>query len=312
MASLAEVAQRLRAFGVSGCHVRRSNIIGFSTQKWDVDDSMEPRETIVFFYYPDEVKAEQWAARELDLMTGIHGCGCHSPNERWVFVSDAGEVYVAGQGDDGDEKRITAKKAAHFAAVKCVAGGFAYAVGTGREVYRRVAANKWDRLTDVPMARSLPEDLDHAGFDDIDGFSDKDLYACGARGDLWTFDGKRWIAQDVPTDANLEKVLCAPDGRVYITTNRPELVVGRRSEWRAVPVDTDGELLEDIVAFDSRVLISTDDGILEFRDYQLQKADLRVPKMNSYSHMATGDGVLVVAGSDEAAFFDGGKWKKIY
>src|SRR5262245_9944958 len=136
MASLTEVSKQLREFGVAGCHVRSKNIIAFSTQKWEEDDTMVPRRTMLFFYNPYKEKSEQWAAREWDLMTGIHECACYAPNERWVFVSDPDEVYVLGQGDDGDEKPITRKRAAQFSAVKCIARGHAYAVGTGREVHK--------------------------------------------------------------------------------------------------------------------------------------------------------------------------------
>ena len=82
MASFNEISKKLREFGIVGCHVRTRNIIAFSAQKWDEDDTMVPRRTMLFFFYPDEEKAEQWAASEWDLMTGIHGCACFAPNER--------------------------------------------------------------------------------------------------------------------------------------------------------------------------------------------------------------------------------------
>jgi hypothetical protein len=313
MASLKEVAPKLEEFSVCGCHIRQRDILAFSTQKWTVDDSLVPRETMVFFFYPNDPKDEQWAARELDRMTGVHGCACYAPQERWVFVADPGEVYVMGQGDDGEEKPISGRRASQFSAVKCIAGGFAYAVGSGREVYKRMAKDKWARLTDTKMSDRLPKDLDHAGFEDIDGFSDDNLYACGGRADLWHFDGNKWTSEDLPTDANLEKILCAPDGNVYVTTNRHQIVIGTSKQWRVIDADIgDDQFFEDIVWFDSRVLISTDDTILEVKDDAVPPAFHRLPKLASYSHLAAGDGILVVASSNEAASFDGSKWKKIF
>jgi hypothetical protein len=191
---LRELKRRLKTFGVSSCHVRRRNIISFSAQKWTDDDPLVPRDTMLFFHYPDESAAERWAARELDRTTGVHGAACRAPEERWVFVSDDGHVYVMGQGDDGAEKPVGAKL--QINAVKSI-GGFAYVVGAGRAVFRRTGPNRWLRLSDAAMARGEPDAL---GFDDIDGFSERDVYACGGRGHLWSFDGHAWRRRNVPTD----------------------------------------------------------------------------------------------------------------
>lgn len=312
MASFIEIATKLHDFGVVGCHVRSRNIIAFSAQRWEEDDAMVPRETMLFFHYPDEVKSEQWAASEWDLMTGVHGCACFDPEERWIFVSDPGEVYVVGQGDDGDERPITTRRAAQFSAVKCIAGGHAYAAGSMRKVYKRSAPDKWLR----PGANSLAKDKGtaarHAGFRDVDGYSEDDLYACGGRGDLWWFDGKRWFQQDCPTDANLEKLVCAPDGNVYITTNQPMLVIGHADEWRTVDVDIDGQMMQEIVCYGDRVLVSTDDSVFDVTGGVAKPVDFGLPKMTLYTHLAAGDGILVMAGQREAFLYDGSRWKKIF
>jgi hypothetical protein len=310
MASLPQISKKLREFPLVGCHVRTRNIISFTAQKPGEDDPLEPRETMLFFFNPTRKKADQWAASEWDLMTGIHGCACHAPNERWVFVADPGEVYVVGQGDDGDEKPVT-KKRAHFNAVKCIAGGHAYAVGLGREVYKRTGPNKWFSLADAAL-KKLPRDLGRAGFRDIDGFSEKDIYACGGRGDLWRFDGKRWIDQACPTDANLEKLVCAADGKVYVTTNQSKLVIGRDREWRTVKIDAVGEALQEMVSYGSRVLLSTDATVFDVTGGKARPVDFGLPKMKLHTHLAAGDGILVVAGQREAHMFDGAKWTKIF
>jgi hypothetical protein len=311
MATLAEVSDLLRKFEIAGCTVRRRDNIAFTTQNWDVTDSMVPRPTMMFFHYRDEPKADQWAVREWDQMTGIHGCACFKPGERYVFVSDPGEVYVNGMGDDGDEPAIDSSSKQFFSSVKCVAGGFAYAAGLGRAVYKRTAPGKWKCLSGGTMTAKLPADLDRAGFEDVDGFSDTDLYACGGRGDLWHYDGKKWSREDVPTNANLTRICCAADGKVYVTTNIAQVLTGRSGTWKLLKADTDDPFV-DIVDFDSRVLISTDDAILEVKGSAVVPAKLGVPKMTLYSHLASRDGVLLVAGSKEAFLFDGKKWHKIF
>lgn len=312
MAAWAEIAGHLQSFGVADCHVRSREIIAFTAQKWTVDDALEPRDTLLVFYYPLDPADEQWAVRELDQMTGIHGCACFQPQERSVFVADPGEVYVVGQGDDDYEKSIATSGVQHFNAVKCIAGGYAYAAGIGRKVYQRTAAAHWTLLTDATLTGTLPGDLDHAGFQDIDGFADNDLYACGGLGDLWHYDGKRWTREDIPTNAPLGKILCAPDGKVYITTGQRQLLIGRRGTWRVHKADIGKEMLAQIVEFDGRVWVSTDQAIYEVRGQDVVPAALGQPKMSLCTHLASGDGVLVVAGAHEAYLYDGSAWKTIF
>jgi hypothetical protein len=267
---------------------------------------------MIFFYNPGKAIADQWAAREWDQTTGIHGCACYQPNERWVFVADPGEVYVVGQGDDGDEAKVFKEKHSYISSVRCVAGGFAYAVGTGRKVFRRTGPNRWERLSTKELIASLPADLGDAGFSDIGGYSAKDVYACGSRGDLWHFDGKRWKALQCPTNANLEKLVCATDGNVYITTNRNEIVVGRDNKWKVMAVDIGDQLLQEIVSYKKHVIVSTDEDIFDVASGKATPLPFGKPSMSNFAHLASADGVLLVAGVDESFWYDGKRWNKIF
>jgi hypothetical protein len=137
-----DVFKHLKTFGVVNCHVRSAELISFSCQKWVIDDALEPRQTMLFFYNTYRPRDDQWAAREWDFMTGIHGCACYKPKERWVFDSDPGEVYVLGQGDDDEEAPIRKTSKIYIQSLKCIAGGYAYAVGPARSVYKRQGKNK--------------------------------------------------------------------------------------------------------------------------------------------------------------------------
>jgi hypothetical protein len=302
----------LEAYAVSSCHVRSRDIVAFCTQDWSIDDPLEPRPTMVFFYYPNEPPDEQWAVSELDNMTGIHGCTAFKPQEQCVFVSDPGEVYVVGQGYDDGEQPVDATSLKHFSAVRCIATGYAYAVGMRRDVYKRTAANRWTHLTDKLLSSELPPSVDHAGFVDIDGYSDTDVFACGGQGDLWHFDGKTWAKEDVPTNASLERICCSKNGLVYITTGCKDLLIGNRSSWSLAKQDIPDEFLEDIVQFGSQVLVSTVDTVYTVAGDKLVKPQFSLPPMSSYSHLAAGDSILVIAGSNEAFMYDTKIWTKIY
>ncbi|HEY1954028.1 MAG TPA: hypothetical protein VGH28_00400 [Polyangiaceae bacterium] len=111
----------------------------------------------------------------------------------------------------------------------------------------------------------------------------------------------------------MSKILCSPGGKVYVTTDTHALLVGRGSKWRTMGAQLGDELFfEDIVAFEGRVLISTDGGLLEVCEKEIVTAKLELPRMRSYTHLAAGDGVLVVAGSNEAWMLADGKWNRIF
>jgi hypothetical protein len=311
MSIRSEVWKRLRQYGIVHCQVRASNAISFSCQKWDVDDALEPRETMLFFHDPTMPKAEGWAAREWDMMTGVHGCPCYKPNTKWVFVSDPGEVYVLGQGDEFEEK--ISKKQIYISYAKCIGYGYAYAVGPMRNVYKRQAKNKWISLRTKAMVskqgRGDPGDM---GFQSIDGFSDADIYACGGVGDLWHYDGKAWHSINVQTNANLENICCAPDGRTYITTNANLMVIGRYDHWDVVDQDVGDYILEEMANFNGTVYVSSHEKIFEIKNDLLVETDLNLPKMDSYAHIAAGDGVFVVAGIHCAYMYNGKSWSKLF
>jgi hypothetical protein len=302
----------LSEYEFSGCAVRRWNILALYGQQWPNNDPLEQRRTGVFFYYPDEDPDEQWAYREVGFATGIHGCAAMQPEERWIFLLDDGEVYVVGGGVDDYEAAVTNNQKMFFSNVKQIAGGFAFAVGPHRKVFRRDAPDSWVRLDQGLYPSGGQADLEHAGFNDIDGFSPSDLYACGGRGDLWHYNTAVWEPVDVPTNAVLENICCARDGQVYVTTNRRQILKGRGSHWEIIEQSATEQVFESIVDFNGRILISTEATIYELVAGDFRPADLgHVPLQRSRAHMAVGDGILLVAGKDEAASFDGTSWSVI-
>jgi hypothetical protein len=303
--------EALAGYELAGCAIRRWNIIAFWGQQWDNPDPLDVRPTRVFFYYPDEPAEAQWAHRDPGRTRGFRGCATAIPDERWVFVADDGEVYVVGGGVDAFESPITGKPFSFFSNVKRVDPGRAIAVGPRRKVFVRQAPNNWLQLAEGLFPEG-EQNLDTAGFSDIDAFSPTDMYACGGRGDLWHFDGNVWIQIDVPTNDNLRRLCCASNGIVYVLTGRGQLLTGRNQIWSVISQDLTNQPLESIVDFRGRVVISTQAELFEMADNTFQPAALgNVPPMRSRSFLAVGDGILLVAGSSDACSFDGTTWSVI-
>jgi len=300
----------LTGFEFSNVYVRTRNIIGFAAQRWPNTDPLEQRETAIFFYYPDDPPETKWAVRYLGQTVGVHGCAAFSPNERWVFVAGDGEVYVVGQGDDEWEGAISPRPNLYFSNAKSVRKGHAIAVGPNRKVFLRRLANDWIQLEDGLFPDRDQSDLEFAGFRDIDGFSETDMYACGGRGDLWHFDRSTWRQIAIPTNANLKNICCAEDGLVYITTAQRDILRGRNATWDVIGQDETSDTFESLVCYNKKVYISTVSEIFVIDGGEFKPANLGVPQMKSKAHLASGDGILVVAGSDQAALYDGQKWDK--
>ena len=130
---MAKRYKHLAGFEFSGTCVRTREIVGFTAQKGPFNDPLEQRETAVFFYYPQDPPDTRWAVSYLGEATGVHMYPAFKPNERWIIVTDDGEVYVVGQGDDDWEAAISKKKSQYFSNIKSISKGHAIAVGIRRK-----------------------------------------------------------------------------------------------------------------------------------------------------------------------------------
>lgn len=112
--------------------------------------------------------------------------------------------------------------------LKCI-NGYTYAVCSGRKIYKRIQPGKWELFAALP---ELSEQQYTMGFDDLDAFSENDMYAVGGCGDIWHFDGANWKQLGFPTNAQLATVTCVPDGQVYVSGEGGSLWVGRNESWK--------------------------------------------------------------------------------
>lgn len=311
MYSQTEILQLLKSFGVAGCHVRASDYMCFSCQRWEEDDVLVPRETIFFTYDLARPKSQPWGFREWDPCTSIFGSSCFKPEEKWVFINSQGNVYSTGGGEDDDESSILSAGNKYFSVLKCIDNGYVYAVGPGRKVVKRQRKNKWISI-DSPSMKPKKKEFEDSGFSAIDGFSDTDLYASGGAGDLWHFDGQRWTFINLGTNVVLENICCSSDGNVYIITNANVLIVGRNDRWEILDQEIGEEILEEMVCYKGTVYISSHKKLYEIKKKKIVDTKLKLPKMDSYSHLAEGDGILLLAGIHCAYFYDGKKWHKVF
>ncbi len=218
------------------------------------------------------------------------------PNSVMLMGKDVEEMEVV----DSDSMTIVGRVKTLF--------GYAYTVGEDREIYKRVGAGQWEKLSGLPEE----DDIDDVGFEDFDAFAENDMYAVGGNGDLWHFDGNSWSQKGFPSNIALATVTCAGDGNVYITGEGGNIWVGRDSTWKLVYEGKSTIPWNDAIWFNGQLWLSS--------DYRLRIWDgsnLIPPKdadgddVLMSGHMDARDGILAIASTDTVMTFDGKEWRVI-
>jgi hypothetical protein len=226
------------------------------------------------------------------------------PAVKLVFVGEDGQACAYASGDLQNEVISPAPRMIRNA--RCVEG-FVYACGMDRQVFRRAAESTW---TDVsPPARKRAA---RGGFEAIDGYSEDELYAVGWNGEIWHFDGKRWMDRSGPTNVILSAVCCAGDGVVYAAGQQGVMVRGRDAAWEIIPWEGDVSAdLWDLCWFDEKLYIATMTGLYVLKGNTVAevKFPAKVGRPTCFS-LTAADGVLWSIGRDDVIAFDGKSWQR--
>ncbi|MEX9913062.1 hypothetical protein [Providencia huaxiensis] len=304
---------RLKGWIITGCAIRDKNIVYICLRK---DIPYEQARNLWNSEIPSRLLAiyldtPQTPTGSLSI-TGFDNPKigvCLKPLEQGMIAErgDDGNVQCVGSGDDFPLEKIMEGDYANPKNIKCIEG-YAYYVGSAREIYKRVDIGKWVRLQKGIPGGETDTDM---GFTDLDGFSEQDMYAVGGEGDVWHYDGEQWIPCGFPSNEQLSAVLCAPDGYVYIGGEGGSLWRGRQFQWEKLYHGGSTILLNQLRWFEDKVWACD--------DYRLQCWDgneMVRPMDGDESvllsgHMDVRDGILVVAGDYSVDLYDGTVWHKI-
>jgi hypothetical protein len=134
-----------------------------------------------------------------------------------------------------------------------------YACGMGRAVLKREGVGQWSSVgPPAPPA----EDDSVIGFERLDGFSGRELYAVGWQGEIWTFKKTRWRRIDSPVSTKLNAVCCGEDEQVYAVGDNGVMLRGRNDVWTIVETGRDENLM-DVKVHAGTVYVVTDFRILK-------------------------------------------------
>lgn len=217
-----------------------------------------------------------------------------------------GQVSVMGGGKEFPDEFIDPGKVPMTWRIKTIEG-LAYSVGGQRKIYKRTAIGQWTRILDVPRV----EAIETVGFNDMDAFSDTDMYAVGGHGDVWHFDGRAWRQMGFPSNVQLGTVTCAGDGKVYISGEGGSLWVGRESTWKKVYTGGSSILWNDAVWFHDKLWLASDYQFRIWDGKELVNVMHEGKTVPIYGHMDARDGLLAVASPEVVMTFDGKTWRTI-
>lgn len=324
-----DFAKTFAGFVITDCSIRDEASLWFLVQEdytqwtdwkdegdYPSDNCLEKR--IVYF---DLDECEESPFTYVAMMgMGLSRIGITFKQPRQLIMADyGGRIFSVGRDGEYFEETIpydSGNDARRGAIVKLKTIDDAlYLCGTNRIVAVRRGKKSWEWMTPlIPLSEDEREGPGlEIGFEDIDGFSDNDLYAAGARGDVWHYDGATWQKVNFPSSKYfISSVCCAGDGQVYIGVSDGIVYRGRGNTWQQLK---DPELslpFKDMVWYEDRVWCTNDYGVWWIQGDEIVSTDVPDDVYVCSGNLAVRDGVLLLAGLNGAAYLQNGEWNVIF
>lgn len=268
--------------------------------------------TRLIVLYTDRAEGLNCGVRELTGMAhpvvGVSRAPFPRPSGMVAAMNRNGDVYPRGGGVEGPMEHIDPDNWPGTGRLKCI-NGFTYSIGVGRRIYKRIDMGKW-----VPFQEGFPkvkQVTTKLGFSDMDAFSESDMYAVGGHGDVWHFDGMRWMQQGFPSNVQLATVTCAGDGKVYISGEGGSLWVGQKSTWKLIYQGASSVLWNDVLWFQNKLWLASDYQFYQLNGTTLERVSHEGETVPMSGHMDVHDGVLVIASLTSVRSFDGTSWRRL-
>lgn len=324
--TIEEFSEHLHGFNVIDCVVRNKDLLYLLSQedytkwpksKWDSERQPPPDDPHILKRITpimlDEPQGEMFSTGEYEGF-GPSRIGISKlPQEKCVIMTSTGQVFSIGSGSRDMEGELTSWTFEGGVArggirkMRTIEGWMYVCMGN-RGVVKRLGINQWKHWhAEIPSL-----DDANSAFEDIDGFSESDIYCVGISGDVWHYNGSAWSQIEFPTNIDLETVCCAGDGFVYISGDSGTTFKGRGQQWARIHKGEMSLPFTDMVWYEDRIWATSDYGVWHIHKDKLER--VRLPDgIDAYAgHLSVGDGVLMLAGYGGAAFLRDGKWTKIF
>lgn len=270
-------------------------------------------------YFHEANEDDRWFSVSTTNMDKVHAAWSVFPDERIISVTFNGGVWTtSGDQNDHTQALNIPWEVMFIKNVRCIAQGKAYAVGGNRSVFRRDAHEQWVRMGKGLRYRTKDNDYGYnkkkepaPTFEDIDGFSDNDLYVCGEGGDLWHYNGEYWRSLEPPTNLRFTSICCAGDGYVYVVGLQGTILRGKGDAWEKIDQEIDDSGFLAVRWFKGKVYICSWYVLYTLEDDKLIRLDIPEMALSDYGYLEANDDYLLAAGPFSAASFDGERWRNI-
>jgi hypothetical protein len=294
-------------------------------EEQDLDQFYRPKKLVTFLRNGDS-KGQHWFQNHLIGWDTPRIGACNKPRNHSITIELSTRLddraYITGSGPAGEipfPPRVAKRGVPQGGFVRGgivktkTIDGWAYAVGGNRTLGKFLDKEKWETLNNtLPEMVQDPNAAYIDGFEDVDGFSETDIYAGGGKGDLWHFDGENWEPIPFPTNDNIFSLCCAGDGYVYVCCTRGMTFKGRGDNWKKISNGKGEKSFRDMVWHKDRVYCTNDYGLWTIKDDELEKTDVPDEIFACSGHLYANDGVMLLAGLGGAAYCEDGEWTLLY
>lgn len=230
-------------------------------------------------------------------------CVVKKPSEKMVAISEYGDVLTYVKGVTTEEliqPRPTVVRNVG------VVDGIALACGMRREVFMRVREAEW-----IAIPAPVPAPQENAGFEAICGFSMAEVYAVGWDGEIWQWNGEKWVERPSPTNLILTGICCGEDGRVYVCGQGGTLIRGRNETWEIISTADAMTDFWDLCWFNGALYIASMTMLFRLIDDRLEAVDFGSDPPRTCGRLSSAQGVLWSVGASDVFSYDGATWTRV-
>jgi hypothetical protein len=190
----------------------------------------------------------------------------------------------------------------------CRVEGRLYAVGMSRQAYERAEDYVWRRIDGDILSQKPGEPV---GLNGVDGFSLKEIYAAGLKGEIWRFNGSRWVSMPSPTNVQLNAVRCIGE-HVYIVGGSGVVLWGRANRFSVLTIQRDEPNLYAIESLGNEIYVASPKTLYRLRDKSLSEVNTKLGEITTGS-LSSRDGVMWSVGAKHLIWTDDGKkWTQVF
>jgi hypothetical protein len=270
-------------------------------------DNREVNHTLMLRWH-----AGEWGQYMIPTIIPSH-CVIKEPERKVLALSPDGAVHVATpQGFSWeylDTREDGPSSLRAILEIKEISNSV-YAVGAGRQIYKRTSPNTWVRWDNGIRGNKNIDNI--GGFKSIDGFSENLLYTVGFKGEIWKFDGIIWALLDSPTNIKLEKIKCVTPNSIFICGGKGTFIKGNENSLVVIENDIIDSTLWGMEYFKDKVYMVDSSSIYVFDGEKINRIDTGLGENLTASYLHANDHFLWSVGERNILVYDGHRWTKLF